>query len=144
MLHKKTIYYEITLKIQHKRKQNVFLKQIGKCGLEGLLWAKNKIIEFEEFIKTKNTDKTIKIVCGWDDNRRRNIYERSLSKLGYSFENLFNKKYLVKTVDKIKQEENQVALVFKLKGRPTEGAILNKEEIEKIGYEFKIMTLIGL
>lgn len=42
------------------------------------------------------------------------------------------------------QELNQVALVFKLKGRAPEGVILNKEEIEKIGYEFKTMKLISL
>jgi len=38
------------------------------------------------------------------------------------------------------QETNQVSLVFKLKGRAPEGVILNKQEIEKIGFEFKIMT----
>lgn len=38
------------------------------------------------------------------------------------------------------QEEGQVALVFKLKGRPKEGRILNVTEIEKIGYSFKKMT----
>ena len=42
------------------------------------------------------------------------------------------------------QELKQVALVFKLKGRAPEGVILNKEEIEKIGYEFKTMKLISL
>lgn len=39
------------------------------------------------------------------------------------------------------QEEGQTALVFKLKSRPPEGVILNREEIEKIGYEFKTMIL---
>lgn len=35
-----------------------------------------------------------------------------------------------------KQEAGDVALVFKLKGRPEEGQILSCKEIEKIGYEF--------
>lgn len=39
------------------------------------------------------------------------------------------------------QEVGQVALVFKLKGRAPEGVILNREEIEKIGFEFKTMIL---
>jgi hypothetical protein len=35
------------------------------------------------------------------------------------------------------QKENQTAVVFKLNGRPPEGKILTKEEIEQIGYSFK-------
>jgi hypothetical protein len=38
------------------------------------------------------------------------------------------------------QQPGQDALVFKLKGRAPEGVILGREEIEAIGYEFKIMT----
>ena len=41
------------------------------------------------------------------------------------------------------QEPKQQALVFKLKGRPEEGKILSVEEIEKIGYEFKLMTRVN-
>lgn len=40
------------------------------------------------------------------------------------------------------QDVSQTALVFKLKGRPPEGVILSREEIEQIGYEF--YTLIRL
>ena len=40
------------------------------------------------------------------------------------------------------QQVNQQAIVFKLKGRPAEGQILSIDEIEKIGYEFKLMTRI--
>ncbi len=39
------------------------------------------------------------------------------------------------------QKPGQIALVFKLKGRPEEGKILTVEEIEAIGYEFKTMYL---
>jgi hypothetical protein len=42
------------------------------------------------------------------------------------------------------QQEGQVALVFKLKGRAPEGVILDRSQIEEIGYEFKTMTLISL
>ena len=38
------------------------------------------------------------------------------------------------------QQVGQDALVFKLKGRAPEGKILSRDEIEGIGYEFKVMT----
>ncbi len=38
-----------------------------------------------------------------------------------------------------KQKVGQLAIVFKLNQRPPEGTILNREEIEKIGYTFKLM-----
>jgi hypothetical protein len=37
------------------------------------------------------------------------------------------------------QQAGQVALVFKLNGRPLEGKILSREEIESIGYKFQIL-----
>lgn len=42
-----------------------------------------------------------------------------------------------------KQEQNQVALVFKLNGRPEEGKILTKEDIESIGYKFQMLKKIN-
>lgn len=41
------------------------------------------------------------------------------------------------------QQIGQVALVFKLNGRPPEGTILTLDEIEKIGYTWKMMTRIA-
>ena len=38
-----------------------------------------------------------------------------------------------------KQEPGQSALVFKLNGRPPEGKILTREEIEEIGYRFYVL-----
>lgn len=40
------------------------------------------------------------------------------------------------------QEEGQKALVFKLNGRAPEGVILNREQIEEIGYKFQILEKI--
>ena len=37
------------------------------------------------------------------------------------------------------QQKGQMALVFKLNGRPPEGKILTSEEIEKIGYKFQLL-----
>lgn len=39
------------------------------------------------------------------------------------------------------QEPGQKAICFKLKGRPEEGKILSREEIEQIGYEFKLLEM---
>ena len=41
------------------------------------------------------------------------------------------------------QKVNDIALVFKLKGRPEEGKILTGPEIEKIGYEFGKLTRLS-
>ena len=38
-----------------------------------------------------------------------------------------------------RQEPGDVALVFKLNGRPPEGTILSLEEIQAIGYEFGLL-----
>jgi hypothetical protein len=39
------------------------------------------------------------------------------------------------------QQEEDIAICFKLKGRIPEGQILTREQIEAIGFEFKVMTL---
>ncbi len=39
-----------------------------------------------------------------------------------------------------KQTCDDVALVFKLRNRVPEGAILGREELEKVGYEFGLLT----
>lgn len=41
------------------------------------------------------------------------------------------------------QERGQVALVFKLNGRPPEGKILSLEEIQEIGYTFKLLVRVS-
>jgi hypothetical protein len=38
-----------------------------------------------------------------------------------------------------KQETGETALIFRLKQRPSEGKILNRAEIEEIGYEFGLL-----
>lgn len=40
------------------------------------------------------------------------------------------------------QDVRQMALVFKLNGRPEEGKILSAEDIEQIGYKFQILDRI--
>ena len=38
-----------------------------------------------------------------------------------------------------RQQVGEQAIVFKLRGRAPEGAILNREEVEKIGYDFGLI-----
>lgn len=95
--HKK-YYYNIYLVISHKRKQESsnYMKITGKDGLRGLLWAKQNIIEFEQFISEIRKGYDIIIYCNWDDNRRRNVYEYGLKKLGYRFNIVLGNKALSK------------------------------------------------
>lgn len=93
-------YYNIYLVTMNKRKleNNTYLKSTGKDGLKGLLWAKRKIKEFEEFIKEEHANTPKTIYCRWDDNRRRNIYAYGLKDLGYKYGMVLNKKALYKNI----------------------------------------------
>lgn len=42
----------------------------------------------------------------------------------------------------IRQNKGEAVLVFRLEGRIGEGKILNRQEIEEIGYEFGLLTRI--
>lgn len=104
----KKYYFGIYLVVMDKRKNenSTTLKITGRDGLQSLLWAKKKIIEFEEFIKeeipsvNKNGYKRAPIVIYtfWDDNRRRDIYEHGLKKLGFRYNMVYGKKALCKTI----------------------------------------------
>lgn len=74
-------------------------KETGKCGLDGLIWAKEQIIEFEDYINIETyKPKDITICVTWTDNRRRNIYVRVLGKLGYKINYRNSCKCLAKKV----------------------------------------------
>lgn len=95
-------YFNVHLVVMDKKKSegNTALRCTGKDGLQCLIWAKRKIIEFEEFIKVEYGDSPIIIRVHWDDNRRRNVYEYGLKKLGYKFDMVFGKKVLCKTIQR--------------------------------------------
>jgi len=61
---------------------NIDNKQTGRCGIEGLIWAKNKVIEFEKHIKDRHyTNRNI--VISWADKKRKDVYVKAMMKLGY-------------------------------------------------------------
>lgn len=98
---KKPMYYNVWLSIEHKRKniENTEGKITGKDGVKSLLWAKKRLIEFEDIVKEDYKDKEIYIYIGWYDNKRRNVYERGLKNLGYEYKVVFNKKHLIKKIN---------------------------------------------
>jgi len=101
---KSKYYFNIFLEIKNKKRNNYScLQQTGKDGLIGLLWAKDIIKEFEIFIKQEYPYKnhTTILHCGWDDNRRRNVYERGLRKMGYTYGRVFGYKALMKELKNV-------------------------------------------
>lgn len=50
----------------------------GKCGLEGLLWAKRTLLKFEKFIKDDKLNQTI--VVGWEEDKRGKVYKKYMTK----------------------------------------------------------------
>jgi hypothetical protein len=106
-----SVQWNIVLSIYSKRKHDgknhEQLKHTGKIGLDGLLFARKAIIAFEEFLKTEfshvvEINKFV-IYCGWLDNKRRDIYHRGLTDLGFSYGLIDNKKVLMKTILNIKE-----------------------------------------
>lgn len=61
-------------------------KSTGKCGLEGLMWAKRRLAEFEVYIHDRFPDRTkrsITMVIYPSDTRRKRAYVHGLKKSGY-------------------------------------------------------------
>lgn len=72
----------------------------GEGDLEGLIWAKNKLIEFETQSSLPNIC-THRVIVEWDDNRRRNVYNKYLTKkLGYKMTRYEGGKCLLKDIQK--------------------------------------------
>lgn len=68
----------------------------GTCGIEGLLWAKNKILLFEKIVKNSYPRENVQIELSWIDTKRKRVYKR-LEKYGYKYNKqekiLFKKLY---------------------------------------------------
>lgn len=87
--------YNVVFAVADKKKQlkgffecskdnTITLESTGKCGIEALIWAKDKILEFEEEMKGYEGDNiTISIMVAGEDNHRFRLYERGLKRYGY-------------------------------------------------------------
>lgn len=77
------------------------LVSTGKCGLEGLLWAKKTLFLFEEkiqnYAKRYSYDR-INIYFNGADKRRFQVYFKALNKYGYRKVNYNNTWYGMKTI----------------------------------------------
>lgn len=73
------------------------LNQTGRCGLEGLLWAKKQIESFEKLLREK--DEKFFLYLQWSDNRRRNVYVRGLKSLNYIIGTRYGCKCLYKEIN---------------------------------------------
>lgn len=99
-----TYYAEVFLVIYHKRKQQSqnYLKSTGKDGLETYVWAKNCLVELElevvRLAKWEGCDRAVVEVL-WEDSRRRRVYTKVLSKMGYTIGLQNSKKCLRKELD---------------------------------------------
>ena len=104
------INYYVGFAIANKKKElnkwfdgkdsSINCKTTGKCGLEGLLWAKECIKEFEEYIWEiyGGYEGGIYIIVTGEDKRRYRVYERGLRDLGFEKWNRFGEWVLGKRV----------------------------------------------
>lgn len=87
--------YNVVFAVADKKKQlrgffngssenTITLKSTGRCGIEALVWARDKILEFEEEMQGyEGHNVTISIMVAGEDSRRFRLYERALSRYGY-------------------------------------------------------------
>lgn len=64
------------------KEDNITLKMMGRCGIEALLWCRDKLLEFEREVRIEDSMDT-KICVGGADSKRFRMYERALSRYGY-------------------------------------------------------------
>lgn len=67
---------------ENSKNSNITLKSTGRCGVEALFWARDRILDFERLCAT-STHTSIIWVTG-EDSRRFHLYERALSRYGYT------------------------------------------------------------
>lgn len=69
---------------ENSKENTITLKSTGKCGIEALKWARDKILEFEEEMRGYEGDNvTISVMVSGEDARRFRLYERGLKRYGY-------------------------------------------------------------
>lgn len=90
---KRSLCYYVAFAVADKKKNlngwfngdsnnNIELKMTGRCGIEALLWCRDKLLEFEDFVPLIKHEDT-KIVVVGSDSRRFRMYEKALARYGY-------------------------------------------------------------
>lgn len=68
----------------------------GNCGIEGLVWAKNALLQFEECISKIYRHSRIVVIAS--DSRRKRIYRHYLEREGYKFCRYYGYEALIKNI----------------------------------------------
>jgi hypothetical protein len=89
----------------------------------------------EYSLKTISLEEARALILGNENNLLSAVGHESTAQI---LTNLLGVEIKVNRIQFV-QEAGQNALCFKLNGRPAEGKILSLEEIEEIGYEFKLL-----
>ena len=89
----RTITYYVSFAVADKKKNlngwfnetgdnTLTMKFTGRCGCEALLWCRDRILDFSQWVG-KDQSYTTKISVFADDGRRFHLYERGLSRYGF-------------------------------------------------------------
>lgn len=92
-----TASYNVSLELRRKRKRAPeHLEVTGRDGLEPASWALQALSEFEQH---PGHERPIRIEVFGEDNRRWKLYEKILTKRGYSVTMIENQRTLVKRIE---------------------------------------------
>ena len=94
----RSIKYYIGFYIGKRKKGFQYMAATGKDGIKSLVWAKNCIKNFIESLQCHHRFSMYEehyIIVQWDDNKRRNAYERGLKPLGFYYGVDYLKKSLI-------------------------------------------------
>lgn len=84
--------YSLYLRILDKKKKDhinsLSIKNKVRIGIKGLLYAKEQLINFIDFIKELKNINSVDIYIFWEDSKRKRVYERGLRNLGFKYQML--------------------------------------------------------
>lgn len=86
------------------RNNNIECRTTGRCGIEALLWCRDKLLNFEQFVRLEKHKSTKIFVCG-SDSRRFRVYEKALLKYGYKKVFMHGTWSMVKILGQANEEE---------------------------------------
>lgn len=95
----KKVYWYVEFQVYTKRKhieKNFERNTItGENGVQPLLFAKDSILAFYDFLKKEFPDQENIIVVQWADNLRKKIYTHFLPRYGFQKDKFFGKEALL-------------------------------------------------
>lgn len=94
------VYWYVCLWIGKRKFGYQSLKQTGKDGIKSLLWAKQCVINFLEYVSRWDDEKRKQHICvGSDNGHRRQVYERGLRDLGFTPKRIERSMWLHKCIE---------------------------------------------